>query len=420
MTQKKTTHHNIPKLRFPEFRYMGGWDGKKINEFLTESRIKGSKGDIAKKITVKLWGKGVFKKEGLKGSVNTQYYRRKKGQFIYSKLDFLNQAFGLIPAHLDNYESTVDLPCFDIRDGIDPTFLLEYVQRKRFYKKLGDIADGSRKAKRIHADTFLNFSIFLPSLIEQRKIADCLSSIDELISIQTQKLDTLKAYKKGLMQQLFPAEGETVPKLRFPEFKNAEAWEEKKMADVCIKIMDGTHFSPKSKIGSHLYLTSKNIRNGLVDLSNISYISSEEHEIIYSKCPVKKYDVLLTKDGANTGNCALNHLDIEFSLLSSVAVLRGNPLLIDKNFLYYLIDSEKIQRLIINSVSGQAITRITLKKIAAYSISLPTNKEQKKIADCLVPLDELIYAQAQKLETLKLHKKGLMQQLFPSTDEVNG
>lgn len=103
MTQQKATIHNVPKLRFPEFQDAGAWEEKKLEEFLTESRIKGSNGDIAKKITVKLWGKGVFGKEGLKGSVNTQYYRRKEGQFIYSKLDFLNQAFGLIPAHLANF-----------------------------------------------------------------------------------------------------------------------------------------------------------------------------------------------------------------------------------------------------------------------------------------------------------------------------
>jgi len=91
------------------------WQPKVVGDFMIESRIKGGSGLTAKKITVKLWGKGVFEKnENISGSENTQYYQRKSGQFIYSKLDFLNCAFGLIPDYLNNFETTVDLPCFDI------------------------------------------------------------------------------------------------------------------------------------------------------------------------------------------------------------------------------------------------------------------------------------------------------------------
>jgi type I restriction enzyme S subunit len=201
----------VPKLRFPEFRGTEGWELRQFSEFLQESRLPGNKGDVANKITVKLWGNGVFEKnEAINGSANTQYFRRKAGQFIYSKLDFLNQAFGIIPARLDNFESTVDLPCFDISDGLSPVFLLEYVKRKNFYERVGEQADGSRKARRIHAETFLAFSVALPSSVEQQKIADCLSSLDELIAAQACKVDALKTYKKGLMQQLFPSPPEVV------------------------------------------------------------------------------------------------------------------------------------------------------------------------------------------------------------------
>ena len=212
--------------------------------------------------------------------------------------------------------------------------------------------------------------------------------------------------------------GGLLPKLRFPEFQDAPEWEEKRLGYVCEKIMDGTHFSPKSKSGPCIYLTSKNIQNGIIDLSNISYITEQEHRQIYAKCPVRKNDVLLTKDGANTGNCALNNLDVEFSLLSSVAVLRGNPFLLDQRFLYQAILSDGTQRLIQASMSGQAITRITLEKIGNFSISMTCTKEQQKIADCLSSIDELITAQSQKLDALKTHKKGLMQQLFPAEGQT--
>jgi len=195
----------VPKLRFPEFREAEGWELRQLVDFLNESRLRGSKGNVAKKITVKLWGNGVFEKnEAVQVSVSTQYFQRKTGQFIYSKLDFLNQAFGIIPASLDNFESTVDLPCFDITDGLNPVFLLEYVKRKDFYERVGEAADGSRKARRIHADTFLSFSFALPSQPEQQKIAGCLTTLNEVITAQSQKLAALKTHKKGLMQQLFP------------------------------------------------------------------------------------------------------------------------------------------------------------------------------------------------------------------------
>lgn len=196
----------VPELRFPEFREAGEWSQGRISQFLTESKVKGQKGNVARKLTVKLWGKGVYEKQEIfEGSENTQYYRRKSGQFIYSKLDFLNRAFGIVPEHLNHFESTVDLPCFDVSDGLDARFLLEYVQRKSFYKKLGEIADGGRKARRIQVETFLDFPIYVPSKKEQQRIADCLSSLDALIAAQAEKIDALKLHKKGLMQQLFPS-----------------------------------------------------------------------------------------------------------------------------------------------------------------------------------------------------------------------
>lgn len=120
---------------------------RKIGNFVKESNILGHTGKEAKKLTVKLWGKGVIcKKTIFNGSENTQYYVRRAGQLIYGKLDFLNCAFGIIPPELDGYESTLDSPAFDIHD-ILAEFLLHYIIRKEFYKKNGDKANGSRKVR---------------------------------------------------------------------------------------------------------------------------------------------------------------------------------------------------------------------------------------------------------------------------------
>lgn len=187
-------------LRLPGFS--DKWKKHPMGDFLRESRLLGSNGRIAQKLTVKLWGKGVIeKKENREGSENTTYYRRLKGQFIYSKLDFLNGAFGIIPDKLDGYESTLDLPAFDIQ-GINSEFLLLYVNNDAFYKKEGVIANGGRKAKRISPCDFLSFRIKCPSLREQWAIVDVFTCINKEIVLCEKTIEQENLKKKALMQQL--------------------------------------------------------------------------------------------------------------------------------------------------------------------------------------------------------------------------
>lgn len=154
-----------------------------MNDYLAESQIKGSSGSDSKKLTVKLWGKGVVPKVNnwRKGSVNTKYYVRHAGQLMYGKLDFLHAAFGIVPEHLDGFESTIDSPAFDISTQINPSFLIHSILQRKFYVKQGRIANGSRKAKRIHEVTFLNMSILVPQFKEQAKISTLLDNVDNLI-----------------------------------------------------------------------------------------------------------------------------------------------------------------------------------------------------------------------------------------------
>lgn len=302
---------------------------------------------------------------------------------------------------------------------LDPAYLDQFRRSDAWEEFVSEKGDGSVRV-RIYYKDLARLQLALPSFPEQQKIADCLDSADALIVAQGRNVEALRAYKKGLMQQLFPQEGETQPRLRFPEFEGVGDWHEETLNHLCARIMDGTHFSPKSSDGPRPYLTSKNIKDGRIDLSSLTYISEEEHAEIFKRCPVRLSDVLLTKDGANTGNAALNNLDLEFSLLSSVAVLRGKPRYLLQTFLFQSILSERIQNLISESMSGQAITRITLAKIGGFLIPVTTLAEQQRIADCLTSLDDLIAAEGQKLETLKTHKRGLMQQLFPVLGETDG
>ena len=393
----------VPKLRFQEFRGAVGWKERPLSKLMSESRLPGSKGNVAKKITVKLWGNGVFEKNGSSpGSINTQYFKRKAGQFIYSKLDFLNQAFGIIPPNLDNFESTVDLPCFDFSDELNPVFLLEYVKRRDFYERLGETADGSRKARRIHAETFLSFPIALPSPAEQQKIADCLSSLDELIAAQARKVHALKTHKKGLMQQLFPREGETQPRLRFPEFQNSEAWTSTKLGQL-----------GESKNNRRVPITAGDREPGNVPYYGASGIVDYVKDFIFDE------DLLcISEDGANL---VARTSPIAFPIAGKTWVNNHAHVLkfehaCTQKFVEVYLNSIKLD----DYITGMAQPKLNKAMLDSIPIPHPSIPEQKRIADCLTALETLITATTQALETLKTHKKGLMQQLFPSVEAGEG
>ena len=158
-------------------------------------------------------------------------------------------------------------------------------------------------------------------------------------------------------------------------------WPMVELAKACEKIMDGTHFSPSNteagEIGS--YITSKNVRENYLDLSTISYISEKDHKEIYSRCPVRTGDILYVKDGANTGLAAINTLTEEFSLLSSVAVMRGKPDILDNRYLAFFLNSNTGRRSMLSMISGVAITRLTLTKLNSALIPLPPLAVQQAI-----------------------------------------
>jgi type I restriction enzyme M protein len=157
-------------------------------------------------------------------------------------------------------------------------------------------------------------------------------------------------------------------------------WPMVELGEVCETIMDGTHFSPSNtETGDKLYITSKNVRENYLDLSNVSYISEEDHRTIYSRCPVRTGDVLYIKDGANTGLAAINTLTVEFSLLSSVAVMRGKPEMLDNRYLAFFLNSDRGRQSMLSMISGVAITRLTLTKLNSALIPLPPIATQQAI-----------------------------------------
>ncbi|MET0003659.1 MAG: restriction endonuclease subunit S [Candidatus Thiodiazotropha sp.] len=205
ITAKETKHASLIREAYRKSDEQGV--NAIFGDFLAQSAIPGTCGETAKKLTVKLYGKGVVRKEEKRaGSGKTKYYVRKSGQLIYSKLDFLNGAFGLIPEELDGFESTLDLPAFDVSPDVDPDWLLGYLSRREYYERQLGLARGQRKARRVHPSDFLSSPVRLPSIDLQRKISEAVTESTEEISLLRQLLIQYERQRLGLMSKLLTGE----------------------------------------------------------------------------------------------------------------------------------------------------------------------------------------------------------------------
>lgn len=264
--------------------------------------------------------------------------------------------------------------------------------------------------------TITDTPLLVPKQVEQQKIASCLFSLDEYITAESQKLEALKTHKKGLMQQLFPAEGERVPKLRFKEFRDSGEWEEKRLGEL-LQFKNGINASKE------LYGKGVKFINVLDILQNefINYEkiigSVDVSDEIANNFSVNYGDILFqrsseTQEEVGTSNV---YLDKNRPATFGGFVIRGKKIgEYDPIFLNKLLKTPSMRESISSKSGGSTRFNIGQEILSSTKIFLPFLKEQQKIASCLSSLDELITVQAEKIEALKEHKKGLMQGLFPN------
>lgn len=221
----------------------------------------------------------------------------------------------------------------------------------------------------------------------------------------------LEARKEKYEAALVEARHKKTTKPKKPELVNTsdtsgaelpelpDSWQWVDFATACEKIFDGTHFSPKNYVeGDYKYITAKNIKEKGLDLSNITYITAEDHASIYARADVKRGDVLYIKDGATTGIATVNTLDEEFSLLSSVGVFRTNPEIIIPEYVGYFLNAPNTRQRMLSEVAGIAITRLTLTKLNGSFLALPPFEEQKEIVRQINHYFELADALETRLE----------------------
>lgn len=414
-SNKETDKTLIPKLRFPEFQNSGEWKIILLEKliFKTTKRNTEKKYSLVQSISNKhgfINQDEYFDNRQIASKDTSKYYVVDKGTFAYnpSRIDVGSLAY----KNDDNISIVSPLyVCFKCNQKIINDYFLLYWFNTNLFKEqmITNIEGGVRNT--LNFENLIRISIPIPSLPEQQKIADCLSSLDEVITAERQKLELLKAYKKGLLQNLFPQEGETVPKWRFQEFKDSGEWEEKKLGEIGEFISGGT---PDTSIqeywnGEIPWFTPTEIKEKYIKKS-IRTITQKGLQNSSAKLLPKGALLITTRAtigdvGIATEECCTNQG------FQSLVVKETE----ENIFWYYWITQHKNE--LIRKASGSTFPEIKRSEIIKITAYRPQKAEQQKIASCLSSLDDVIQAQEQKIELLEQHKKGLLQGLFPNVND---
>ena len=403
---KKNKMVLVPKLRFPEFHSTGEWHKYRLDEIA--DRITEKVGD--KELTTLSISAGIgfvsqaekFSRD-ISGNQYENYIHLRKGDFSYNKGNSKKFPQGCI-YELKEYEEAA-VPnafiSFHLNEDYVSNFYKGYFDNNFHGKQLRRfITSGARSDGLLNISPSDFFSIILPTPKEkgeQQKIADCLSSLDGLITAEDKKLEALKAHKKGLMKKLFPTEEKTVPEWRFPEFSDSGEWRESVLGRICKTT------------------TGKLDANAMVEKGEYRFYTCAKEYCKIDKYAFDTEALLISGNGANVGY--IHYYKGKFNAYQRTYVLDD----FQENIHYVKCFLEKNLSNRIETEKNTGNTPyIVLGTLTEMEILLPKDpKEQQKIADCLSTLDTLITVQAEKIETLKAHKKGLMQGLFPSIEEVS-
>lgn len=408
----------VPKLRFPEFGTSEGWKKYKLRELA--DRITKKVGDN-KLVTLSISAGIGFVSQAEKfsrdisGKQYCNYIYLKKGEFSYNKGNSKTFPQGCIYELKEYDEAAVPnaFISFRFKENLVPSFYQGYFDSNFHGKQLVRfITSGARSDGLLNISPTDFFSIVLPTPVkkeEQQKIADCLSSIDDLIDAESRKLRALEKYKKGLMQKLFPAEGKTLPEWRFPEFQGCGEWKSKSMGKACKMFSGGTPDTSKKEFygGAIPFIRSAEINKSSTEL----FITEEGFKNSSAKM-VKKGDILIALYGANSGEVALSKID--GAINQAILCLRHET---NNAFVYHYFTHMK-NRIISKYIQGGQ-GNLSGQIIKSVNLYFPKTEEQQKVADCLSEIDTMITEQSNRLEQLKTHKKGLMQGLFPSLEEAD-
>jgi type I restriction enzyme S subunit len=422
LMQQEEKHRFVPKLRFPEFRDADAWKFVPLNKQAKRCAQKNRDGVITRVLTNSAEYGVVDQRDYFDKDIATQgnlesYYVVKKGDYVYNPRISASAPVG--PISKNNVATGVMSPLYSVFRFGDSNndFYAYYFKTAGWHQYMRQASSTGARHDRmaITNDDFMAMPLPASTPEEQQKIADCLSSLDDLIRLEAEKLDAIKAHKKGLLHQLFPAEGETLPKLRFPEFREAKEWERMRLEEIATfhkgkgiakADIDPNGENPCIRYGE-LYTTYSEIIDKTVSRTNLQ--STE----LFLSC---RNDVLIPSSGETKQDIAKASCVMvdDVALGGDLNIIRSTE---NGIFLSYLLNgscSKEIARI----AQGDTVVHLYASQLKLLAVAIPDLAEQQRIADCLGSLGDAIAMQARKVDALKTHKKGLMQQLFPTTDEV--
>jgi type I restriction enzyme S subunit len=408
----KQAHGSVPRLRFPSVSGSSIWKRKRLGQFCKVNPSADALPAEFFYIDLGSVDAGVLKSKQRTSKLNAP----SRAQRVLQNGDVLFQA--VRPYQRNNF-------FFDLDDGVyvastgyaqlrseqSPRFLYQLVHTEPFIERVLSKCTGSNYPA-INSSDLEDIEIDHPKEDEQQKIADCLSSLDTNIAAESHKLLALKAHKKGLMQQLFPAEGQRLPRLRFPGF--GEDWQEVRLGDIAEiklgKMLDGKKHAKGLLLP---YLNNISVRWNDVDTSNLPRMYFRDEELDGFR--LNTGDVVVCEGGEPGRSAVWDGSLPEVKFQKAIHRVRFNvpfePSLL-VHFLEAIAGTPRLEKLF----TGGGIRHLTLETFARLATPLPSYMEQQRIAEFLSSLNVLIAAQSRRLTALRQHKKGLMQGLFPAVD----
>lgn len=397
----------IPKWRFESFDSYLKWDIKKLGCLMEPINERaGDKKYVLMSVTSGVGLIPQVEKFGreIAGNSYKNYYVIRKNDFAYNKSSTKEFPEGYISMLKEYEEAAIPnsiFTCFRvIDDEYEPLFFEQLFNTNyhgKWLRKYIEIGARAHGALSIDTKHLWNMPVAVPKLPEQQKIADCLSSIDDLISAEKKKLSLLNDYKKGWMQNLFPTEKKTVPEFRFPEFRNSGDWEEKELSS-SLDYLQPTPYLVQSENYDEKYKIP-------VLTAGKSFIlghTNEKEGIFNKKLPVIIFDDFTTTS---------KFVDFPFKVKSSAM-----KILLAKNSTNIKFVFEVMQMI---NYDVSVHRRHWISIFSKLKVPIPPKpEEQQKITNFLSGIDDLITRQTDKIEALKQHKTALMQGLFPSIEEV--
>lgn len=404
----------VPKLRFPEF---AGQTLREVplSDVTTESTTRnGDAPPVGVVMGVSKVAGIVPMEERIVASDIARYKVVKKDWFAYNPMRLNIGSIARWQGDADILVSPdyVVFRCHDEPDaGIDPRYLDHFRQSGAWDAFVGEGGDGGVRV-RIYYKDLARFELALPKQAEQQKIAACLTSLDALIATQGRKVEALKTYKRGLMQQLFPREGETRPRLRFPEFRDAPEWEPTTLGALVDLMSGGTpsKANPAFWNGSIPWVSAKDMKRLFLSDTE-DHISAAAVDNGAKLLPAGTL-LMLTRGMTLLKDVPICVLQCEMAFNQDVKGLRPRAKT-DGLFVAFLLLGNKKRLLRMVDIAGHGTGRLDTDELKALGLSAPKPAEQKRIADFLSSLDARIESEEGKLVAMGIHKIALTQQLFP-------